>query len=335
MYTFARQHCIPCCNILIHSMDQPKALVILLAHLGATESQMKEYSRLYTEKGCSTITAASPPIRFLWNRSLQPTAIQVLHHTIQELHKLQKKRTITSAPAQLLSPLSHQEEEEEELEEQQQHDEQLPPVVVHLMSNGGAFLWEEIEQQIRQSTSLFSEPSMALLTKQLSMGYQFWDSCPCYIYTWWDPKLLQQFWSNHNNNMAFPHPHWSKWFRSLYTGVVATALSIWCLGTLSWHKPQLFWQRMVHSGSSYTSSAKFQIFFYTTTDLLTDATAIDQFIGQQQQKGIRCTVHRFNTSNHCQFIHDHPEEYNTAIENALATIHSNTDYCRTELSQQE
>lgn len=97
----------------------------------------------------------------------------------------------------------------------------------------------------------------------------------------------------------------------------ALALSTWCLFTLSWHRPQQFWNRMVHS----TICTRHQIYIYTTTDLLTDAAAVDRYVDiRRQQYNTKCTVYRYNDSNHCRFYIDHPDEYQTAIDDALESV---------------
>lgn len=288
-------------NKWVRSMIHPSpvAIAIILGPLSSHPSDlmMEHLARLYcpnrseNHRSCSVILASSPPVRFMLNQNLQAVAQDVLHHTSNAILQHQKSHVGSSqAQAQL-------------------------PIIIHSFSNGGAFLQEAIELELSSSVSHNHEmPSTSTkehyerIRSGFKMGYQFFDSCPCYIRTIWDSEYLGQ---------SFPHASLPIWMRYLYTVGSAMALTSWCVLTLAWYRPRQFWNRMLHS----TVNTNHQIFMYTTTDMLTDAAAIDRFVQiRRHQYGVNCTVYRYNDSNHCQFYKDHPTEYQKAIDDALASV---------------
>jgi hypothetical protein len=253
---------------------EPRAIAIVLGHLGCSSEELAGYGRMYSERKCTVITATSPIIRFVMNMRLRSTAREIL----------------TQATVALQGTPSH------------------VPVVIHAFSNGGTFLLEEIEKQLlhqqqRQKFSASSDENFSLFASRLRIGYQFFDSCPCYIRPIWD-------WAHWSG--SFPHPQLSVYSRMFYTAVASFSLTIWCTSTLSWHRPRQFWNFMAQS-----NLCPYQIFMYTTTDLLSDAAAVDRFINIRRAQGIRCNIYRYNDSNHCQLHKDHPIAYGQAIDDSL------------------
>jgi Eukaryotic protein of unknown function (DUF829) len=256
-------------------LSEPRAVAIVLGSLGCSSETLANYGRMYSNRHCSVITAYSPPIRFLCNASLTKTAFQILNKATVILQ---------DTPSNV-------------------------PLVVHAFSNGGAFLLEEIEKQLlehQQQPELSTEDKYNLFASRMKIGYQFFDSCPCYIRNVWDTTHVWH---------SFPHPHWSKYGRYIYTIGASLSLTVWCTLTFAWHRPQQFWDRMIQS-----KSCPYQIFMYSTTDLLSDAAAVDRFVSSRSTQGVHCSVYRFDDSNHCQLDKDHPLEYGKAIDDALQAV---------------
>jgi hypothetical protein len=261
----------PAVRTSIH--EKPCAVAIVLGHLGCTTKTLAMYGRLYEDRHCTVITATSPVLRFLLNSDLRSTACEVIDQTAAVL-----KDTSSEIP-----------------------------LVIHSFSNGGAFLLEEIEKQLQQrerqqNTTIGNR--YELVASRLKSGYQFFDSCPCYIRLIWDLKYFSS---------AFPHPQWSNYSRILYTAVASVGLTVWCTFTLSWHRPQQFWNRMLQS-----RACSHQVFMYTTTDLLSDAASMDRFIHARRAEGMDCTVYRYDDSDHCRLNIDHPQAYGRAVDDALS-----------------
>jgi Eukaryotic protein of unknown function (DUF829) len=256
----------------------PDAIAIIMGPLGSYPDMLVErYGRTYYDRNCSVILSASPPIRFMLNMSLQSTARDVLHHTAM---------AIQDTPSHV-------------------------PVIMHSFSNGGTFLLEEIEVQLNERQWTESHPSLvdekyAAIRSRLKIGYQFFDSCPCYVRTIWDTKHF---------NSSFPNRKLSTFGRYVYTIGASFSLTMWCVFTLSWSRPQQFWNRLLHS-----TVCSNQIFMYTTADLLTDAAAVDRFINIRRSQGVQCTIHRYDDSDHCRLDIDHPVEYRQVIDDALTTV---------------
>jgi len=255
-------------RILTTFLEEPRAVSIVLGHLGASNATLERYSQLYLNRNCSVIAAASPPLRFMLNQSLRPTAQEIVNHAVTALRDVSPK----------------------------------VPLVIHSFSNGGALLLEQIELILSEDDG--SQEDLQLVSSRLQKGYQFFDSCPCYIRTIWDTSRL---------TASFPNPKMSSVGRTIYALSASSSLTLWCTFTLSWHRPQQFWQRMVNS-----QACNFQIYMYTTTDMASDANAVDQLVETRRSMGIDCTAYRYNDSNHCRLDKDHPEEYGKAIDDALA-----------------
>ena len=303
----------------------PNAIAIILGPLSSHpyDTMMERIGHMYyynhdtrrpQERGCTVILASSPPLQFILNRNLQSIAQEVLLETSMALSSLLLELQHTAQQFQQPPP----------------PPQPKIPIIIHSFSNGGAFLQEAIELEllrgINMNTTIQSKNGMTIpfqantyhntttkvnyerIRSGMKIGYQFFDSCPCYIRTIWDTK----HWTD-----SFPHGRLPQWFRYVYTMGSALALSTWCLFTLSWHRPHQFWNRMVHS----TICTRHQIYMYTTTDLLTDAAAVDRYVDiRRQQYNTKCTVYRYNDSNHCRFYIDHPDEYQTAIDDALESV---------------
>jgi Eukaryotic protein of unknown function (DUF829) len=252
--------------------EKPRAVAIVLGHLGCTAESLAEYGRLYEERNCTVITAVSPVLRFVLNWNLRATACEILDQAAAVLQD-------TSSDV---------------------------PLLIHSFSNGGAFLLEEMEQQLQQGRlqKTNSAYKYEFLASRMKNGCQLFDSCPCYIRPIWDTKYYSS---------SFPHPQWYKCSRLVYTAVASLSLTLWCTCTLSWHRPDQFWKRMLQS-----NVCLHQIFIYTTTDLLSDAASMDRFINNRRAQNVECTVYRYDDSDHCRLNRDHPEAYGRAIDTALS-----------------
>jgi hypothetical protein len=300
-------------SLLSSSTSPPRAVAIVLGHLGATSTQMKQYAAWYTSRQCLVIAAVSPPARFLFNWKLKPTACDILHQTWHEINDAEK------------------------------HAGKVLPIVVHSMSNGGCFLLEQIEKILLQtyeddsintndksmvvSSSSSTKSSatttntsltfqqLSLLSNRMQLGYQLFDSCPCFIRTfWWQGTGTASIgtlpWSD-----SFPHPLWSRTWRWWYTGGATLALSLWCATTWAFSCAFDFWYHMEQSKLCWH-----QIYLYTTTDVASDATALDRLIEYRRSQffpQIKLSVHRWEDSAHCRLHTDHPAEYQLVIEQAL------------------
>jgi hypothetical protein len=285
-------------TILVHLAKEPRAVALVLGHLGATSSALERYAYWYIQRGCSTLAAASPPGRFAANLSLRSTAVNMLRETAEAL-----KQAETTANRRV-------------------------PVIIHSMSNGGCFLLEQIEVILEQSNNTQghagsitaeADPSsvspeehldsetLSRIADRLAIGGQLFDSCPCVIRTfWWQGSPA---W-----NESFPHPEWSSTVRWRYTASATTALSLWCACTFAWQRPRQFWTRM-----SSSRACRHQTYLYSTRDTASDAKAVDHLI-ETRKRGIpdlNVRVYQWNDSGHCRLHKDHPDEYQQAIDEAL------------------
>jgi hypothetical protein len=253
--------------------DRPRAVAVILGHLGVTEEQLERYTKdLYQAKECSTIAARSPPFQFMTHR-LQHVAVDVIKEAATILRP---------TPASV-------------------------PLVIHLFSNGGAFILEDIEILLKNEDSnedLVSRQDTALVSERLKFGYELFDSCPCYLHNVWHPSFIGD---------AYPSKSWSRIGRSIYFVGSALSLTMWCTMTFGLHRPGQFWNHMLEA-----TATDHQIYWYTTADMLSDASRIDDLI--EHRKGLGdgdITVFRYDDSNHCRLLNDHEDVYHESIERAL------------------
>lgn len=265
------------------SSSQPQAIAIVLGHLGVSDHTLHRYAKWYVNRSSSVVAASSPPHIFARNGSLRDTTEQILAQTVRALHQAESN---SQAPRN------------------------LPPIVVHLFSNGGAFLLQDFEKLLLEKSNSDSErATRKRVRQQLALGYQIFDSCPCYLRVWGD----NMYWKD-----SFPHPQLSRWVRMIYARMSMAFLSTWFRITTSFPirtLPAAFWSAMKTS-----RACPYAIYVYSTRDLLSDASAVDRLIQyRRQQSGgkIRCDVHRYDDSNHCRIDKDHPKEYGQMIDKAL------------------
>ena len=269
---------------MIRSVDNPRAVAIVLGHLGSSESTLERYAKYYTDRNCSVVASASPPSQFMLNKSLRSTAEDCLIETSKIL---------------------------------QGTSDTTVPVVVHSFSNGGAFLLENIqvifydgvanEDNNAAADAATRRQSFELVKSRLARGYIWYDSCPCYIRLVWDTSGMTN---------SFPVQRWSSPYRTLYTMGAMCGLTLWETCTISWHRPTVFWNRMKEM---YRLCNK-EIFMYTTADLASDASKVDELIRERQNQGSDEKIYRFEDSGHCKLDKDHPEEYHRALDEALESV---------------
>jgi Eukaryotic protein of unknown function (DUF829) len=354
-------------------VPKPKVIVIVLGHLGVTETQLKLYTSFYTKYHyCATIGASCPTFRFLLNQTLSISCHQILHHVLDLLQQhdptihqnfpasyyimdnttgsipVQMTSTTTGSTTDMIITTSNTTTNNNVTTKQPSI-----PIIIHSMSNGGAFLLEEMEKILLSnqatneydkdknsknesnnrdpttykrnrrnhnnkkneiSVSSFTKEEKLILIHRIRQGVQIFDSCPCYIRTIWSQEYSIPTSYIPSDQQAFPYPTWSKSFRRIYTTFATVSLSLWCFVTFAWDRPKQFWSHMLHS-----PLGQHQIFVYTTTDLLSDAHAVQQLIEYRKSvlKIHDIQVFPFNDSGHCQLHIDHPEQYDQIIHDAI------------------
>ena len=271
---------------LTRLVDNPRAVAVVLGHLGASESTLERYAKYYTDRNCSVVASASPPSQFMLNKSLRSTTEDCLIETAKILHDTPD--TVS--------------------------------VVVHSFSNGGAFLLENIhvifneevandDDNTATNTAADStkRQDFELVKSRLARGYIWYDSCPCYLRMVWDTSGLTD---------SFPVQRWSSPYRTLYTMGSMCGLTLWEACTLSWQRPTVFWNRMKEMNKLCNK----EIFMYTTADLASDASKVDELIRERQNQGSDVKIYRYEDSGHCKLDKDHPEEYGEALDEALESV---------------
>lgn len=282
--------------VITHHVKKANAVVIVLGHLGVTRSQLAEYSLWYTENGCSTIAASSPLLFFAANLSLKPIALDVLHQAATALNLAETNHVIDKSVSARTMYSS-------------QPQSRQVPLIIHTMSNGGCFLLEQMELMLHKRSRYLAQGDLARISNRLSLGHQLFDSCPCFIRTFWLHRKGSH-WTE-----AFPNQNWPVWLRFAYTAAATSFLSIWTLVTFAWRRPEEFWLNMENS-----LACQHQTYLYTTADCLSDASAVDYLIKSRRarNRNLKVVVYRWNDSGHCRLHKDHSGEYQAAIRHALS-----------------
>jgi hypothetical protein len=192
-------------HVVTSFLEQPRAIAIVLGHLGSTDAELRRLSQIYRERHCAVVAARSPPLDFFLTQHgrLRPIASEILRET---------------------ASLSRQ------CNNQKNKEENNVPVVIHQFSNGGTFLLEAMTKEEHGARGDSSEDYNEVKKR---LQYIFYDSCPCYLHMPW---ALGPYW-----NDAFPFPGWRSLPRKLYLLAASVSLSVWCLCTGSLSRSRDFW----------------------------------------------------------------------------------------------
>jgi len=179
--------------------DPPRAVVLVLGWGGAQPRHVTKHAQVYQQKGCVTLVGIAPPYDvFLRPWRLDEFAKQAVRKTTALLRRVEEKPNDDSGSnnaATIAKPSHHQKNTK-------------TPVVMHIVSNGGAFVARSIGLMLDQAKmqqeefnkdntktidriSSVTEDSatsiddndiddIRLFGKRLSIGYQIFDSGPCY-----------------------------------------------------------------------------------------------------------------------------------------------------------
>uniref|UniRef100_A0A0G4IEF2 AB hydrolase-1 domain-containing protein n=1 Tax=Chromera velia CCMP2878 TaxID=1169474 RepID=A0A0G4IEF2_9ALVE len=139
---------------LLFPATNPRAISVVLGHLGVTHAQLTEYAGWYTRLNCATIATGSPPLAFVshYRSSLRRAAAEVLEEADRLLEEHEGK---TGSSEKL-------------------------PILLHAMSNGGCFVLHEMEVMIEGDPQKYKR-----LSDRMKVGAQVFDSCPCFLRTAW------------------------------------------------------------------------------------------------------------------------------------------------------
>ena len=131
---------------------RPRAIVLVLGFGGAKPRHIAKYAQLYNIKGCNTIsgTASNHDI-FVDHSGIDVFAKNALSEVVKMVR-----------------------------EDEANSSDKDTPIVMHIISNGGAFVTRSINTMLDTREQHQQRADLELFATRLRLGYQVFDSAPCY-----------------------------------------------------------------------------------------------------------------------------------------------------------
>jgi hypothetical protein len=257
---------------------ETEAVVILLGWWGAEKRHVHNYGKLFQQRNCATIIGVSDKmVTFCVDEAAlsvyaQECAVQTA--TLLRHLETEQKRPI--------------------------------PVIFHLFSNGGCFVFEQMEllfQKASVTAAAEKEKSTQkdaaypdLLLVRDRLGGQIFDSSPAYLTVHSGTAALEG---------AFPNV----FVASILKGILLSMHGAKHVFEKLFGIPpriETFWNRYLES-----NVCRHQAFVYSSHDRVTDHVQLDKFIQARRNKFPDPTimVKKFDDSEHCTHYPKHKEEY--------------------------
>ena len=298
---------------------RPRAAVILLGWLGARSEHLEKYTAVWNERNCNTVTVRVPgwismmDVRMCRRR----IAVQVLREV---------DRVVRFA-------------------EMQEAGWGKLPVLMHVLSNGGAFVCESV-QELLEEVRLRNEKIVAMYAKKklgesnikdnhdvdeketeeerlfrhvcmrisdrLRIGCTIFDSAPGYISYMKALKVIEDV-------IPLPIVVFVLQFLFLFFIIASDYIPSKLFNTST--KGDSFWEAMKHcclsSSQAYVYSTKDEVIDYRYLDDLVRLKKVSDDINVLK-------VLRFTDSSHVQHLRYHKEVYEEMIDNILDTVAQDT-----------
>ena len=186
---------------------------------------------------------------------------------------------------------------------------------MHIISNGGAFVARKIGHKLdtvlhQQETREVMEggtnrQDTLLFAKRLKLGFQVFDSAPCY------PGIKGGF---NVIKHLIPNPIGipAAVLFALTTYIVPKAISFL---TRKPTQGELFWNALLED-----KNCGRQAFIYAENDDVSDAKKIEEFMEEREKCGVQVMAKHFDDSVHVQHIRLHEREYSEFIDDVLTNM---------------
>jgi hypothetical protein len=282
--------------------ESPKAIVVLIGWWGAKPRQLQKYADIYSGDDLHTSDSSiSPKSIITLSGVADPRALMIKNDAVLRDYAQKGLGDV----ARLL----------------QQHPRL--PVVFHVFSNGGGFVWEQMEQIIKEheeeeqahqvgaamdteQTPLHRNSNLSLVRR--SIRGQIFDSCPAY------PSWNATMAALEGSGLG------SKSYVVLI--VLKTFLSVWYAleSTCNWicrkpHRMMKYWNQLLDS-----ELGPRQAFIYSTSDHVTDSTELEAFMDHRRSRGSKISVLKLHDSNHVQHFREHPHLYKHFVQKFMDEI---------------
>lgn len=265
---------------------ETEAVVVLLGWWGAQKRNVHKYGQLYQQRNCATIVGVPDKIATLRvdEAALSVYAQECVVETATMLRGLEsaQKRPI--------------------------------PVTFHLFSNGGCFVFEQMELLFQKASANAEEEGSTpkdtdqdlLLVRDRLRG-QIFDSSPAYLTAQSGTAALEG---------AFPNAL----VASILKGVLLSMHSATHVRDKLFGIPtrtETFWNRYLES-----NLCRHQAFVYSSHDRVTDHVQLDELIQYRNKKfpDLTIMVKKFDDSEHCTHYPKHKEEYTEFVTEFLGAV---------------
>lgn len=251
-----------------------KAVVILYGWFGALPKHLGKYAELYAKQlSCIAIhgTISNSAVLFRIESEIISAATESVQKAAKVIRELETKTG------------------------------KRLPVIVHYFSNGGAYVFEYLEQVIQTSKtdefdgSVEEKEDFKLVAERMKTeGCEIADSSPVYMHT---SSALGAI------DVAVP---------SLPARITSKASFLYHVAKTNFAaklaKKDIdavkFWKNMQNNALCTR-----QAFIYSTKDHLTDPEKLESLIDERKKRGGKVSVLKFDDSDHVMHLKKHPKEY--------------------------
>ena len=281
--------------------SETKAVVLMFGWFGSEKKHVRKYANLYIHRKCAVVYGITPPLSVVFDH--KPTFRKLAIESVGEVCKLvrqveEEKRIHTI-----------QQEKGRSLETS---EEKPLPIVVHSFSNGGAFVTtvlasmiKELKEQTEEEESQDKIDLRFFSDRIKSNGFEVFDSAPAYLY----PEKLHQVIESAIQNVPA---------QVISKGLLVVGKGLTQLSDLLRKKepyPIQFWNDVIEG-----DMCKRQAFLYSTKDMLTDFSKVEELIQIRKSRGFEVIALNFKDSDHVQHWRKYPKEYENVLEKVLRMV---------------
>lgn len=301
------------------SFSATKAVVIMYGWLGAQPKHLQKYADMYsniTTDGdggedylCSVVhgTASARGIMIRDKSELTAAVIESVQKAARIVKELEKR-----------PKGDEHDDEHEEINNDNDNSTvttRTVPVVIHYLSNGGAYVAEQLEQMIQEAKhgrlktanrNLEADviEDLKLIANRLQThGCEIADSAPVYMHVESAMRAI---------DTAIPSAP-SRWLIKclFYANTYLRLLGAWISRTET--EPEIFWNNMIRS-----ELCPRQAFIYSSADTVTDVSKLDELIGLRKKRvDVEVSVLKFDDSEHVLHYRKYPKEYIEFVKKQL------------------
>ena len=280
------------------STTNTKAVVIIYGWLGAQPKHLQKYAEMYVKHLSCTVIHGTASVRGIMVRDKNELAAAVtesVHKAALIIREIE------------LEKADHDHDHDHESAESTSNSNSATvrvPVIVHYLSNGGAYLAEQLEQMIQKAKTgglVVSDGhsdiihDLKLVADRLQQkGCEIVDSAPAYMHAGSAMRAI---------TIAVPFVPFRLLVKFLFW---ASGFLKGCASyiTREESEPVMFWNNMIKS-----ELCPRQAFIYSSADEVTDVAKLDDLIDLRKERGVKVSVLKFDDTEHVLHYKRYPKKY--------------------------